>query len=87
MKDSRVVLRILEMILFITLFGSARSYAQVSCDTATLKGTILDPVGLPVPGADIAVSNSITSVTRTYKSSDIRTYQVLEVPPGTYNTC
>lgn len=84
MKGSRVVLRIFEVILSITLFGSARGYAQVSYNTATLKGTVFDPARLPVPGADITVSNSDTSVFKTAKSGETGNYQVIELPPGPY---
>jgi len=66
------------------LFGSALSYAQVSYDTATLKGIIYDPNGGVVPGATVTVTNPATGVTRTVKSGGEGTYQVPALPPGTY---
>ena len=72
------------MSALLTLSLSALAFSQVSYDTATLKGTILDPLGLAVQGAAIAVSNPATGVTRTAKSTDTGSYQFPALPPGTY---
>jgi len=72
------------LVTLIALLGAASSFAQVSYDTATLKGTIYDPKGGAVPGAAVTVTNPDTGVTRTVKSEDDGTYQVQTLPPGTY---
>jgi len=44
------------LVTLIALLGAASSFAQVSYDTATLKGTIYDPKGGAVPGAAVTVT-------------------------------
>jgi hypothetical protein len=71
-------------VVFSLLLASGISSAQVSYDSSTLNGTVLDPSGLVVPGAVIAVTNPATGITRTVKSSDEGIYKLAELPPGIY---
>ena len=68
----------------LALLGSSLFFAQISFDTATLKGTIFDPSGSVVPGAAVTVTNPDTGVSRTAKSGEEGDYQVPSLPPGTY---
>ncbi|HTA43920.1 MAG TPA: carboxypeptidase regulatory-like domain-containing protein [Bryobacteraceae bacterium] len=83
----RIALGSLAKLAFVTLWVLALAHAQVSYDTATLKGTIFDPSAsaLAVPNAAISITNPATGVTRSTKSTDTGTYQFPELPPGTYN--
>src|SRR5271169_515014 len=83
-SSTSLAFRFFTSALLMALFGSALSYAQVSYDTATLKGIIYDPNGGVVPGATVTVTNPATGVTRTVKSGGEGTYQVPALPPGTY---
>src|ERR1700722_3004343 len=68
----------------LVLLGINFLYAQISFDSAILKGTIFDPSGSVVPGAMVTVINPETSVTRTSKSGEEGDYQIPTLPPGTY---
>jgi hypothetical protein len=70
------------IIAMVVGFGMALSWAQTS--TTSLRGTIVDPKGAVVPGAEVAISNSATGFSRTIKTDGQGFYQFLEVPPATY---
>ncbi|HEY2380950.1 MAG TPA: TonB-dependent receptor [Terriglobia bacterium] len=72
------------MLSGIVLFVSVLSYAQVSYDSAVLKGSILDPNGAVVPGAAVTVTNTSTGLVRTALSEEAGYYQVPALAPGTY---
>jgi hypothetical protein len=63
------------------LFCVASALAQVS---ASLSGTILDPSGAGVPGAEITVTNAETGAVRTAVSENTGEYLVLLLPIGRY---
>src|SRR5580658_3813682 len=71
-------------ILILTFLASSSLYAQISFDSAILKGTIFDPSGSVVPGATVTVTNPDTGVTRTSRSGEEGDYQISALPPGTY---
>src|SRR5580700_6228621 len=52
--------------------------------SSSLHGTISDAKGAVVAGATVNLSNKATSFSRTVKTDDQGTYQLLEVPPSTY---
>src|SRR6185369_13490230 len=56
--------------------------AQVT--TATIVGTISDPSGSIVPGAQVTARNVDTGLTRTVASSDAGTYRIEFLPVGNY---
>jgi hypothetical protein len=52
--------------------------------TSSLHGTISDPKGLVVAGANVTLSNAATGFSRTTQTNGEGVYQFLEVPPATY---
>jgi hypothetical protein len=52
--------------------------------TSSLHGTISDPKGLVVSGANVTLSNAATGFSRTTQTNGEGIYQFLEVPPATY---
>lgn len=56
--------------------------AQVT--TATIVGTVTDPSGAVVPGAEVTARNVDTGLTRTVTSSDVGTYRLEFLPVGNY---
>jgi hypothetical protein len=59
------------------------SWSQTS--STSLRGTIVDPGGAVIPGAEVTITNSATAYSRTVKTDGQGTYQFLEVPPATYS--
>lgn len=66
--------------LFLTWTTSA--HAQVS--TAAIHGTVLDPTGAAVPGAQIVATQSETNFTSTAVSGSNGTYDLNTLPVGSY---
>src|SRR5882762_8837522 len=57
--------------------------AQVT--TATIVGTVSDPTGSTVPGAQVTARNVDTGLTRTATSGDTGTYRIEFLPVGKYD--
>lgn len=57
--------------------------AQVG-DTGQISGTVLDPSGDVVPGAEVTAANPAISFTRTVKASATGVYAFTDLQPGTY---
>src|SRR5256885_5147567 len=57
--------------------------AQVT--TATLVGTVTDPGGANVPGAQVTARNVDTGLSRTVTSSDGGSYRIEFLPVGKYS--
>src|SRR5579871_90924 len=51
----------------------------------TILGTVTDPSGAVVSGAKVVVRNTGTGLTRTVQTSSDGTYNVPELPIGTYS--
>ena len=52
--------------------------------TAQLSGTVKDPSGAAVAGATVTVADASKGLVRTATTDTQGTYQVLQLPPGTY---
>lgn len=52
---------------------------------AHIRGTVTDPSGAGVPGAEVKASNAQTHVTATVPSKDDGSFEFLSLPPGTYD--
>jgi protocatechuate 3,4-dioxygenase beta subunit len=64
-------------------FGSAApAFAQTH--RASLRGTVTDPNGAVVAGAEVRLVNTGTSETRTAESGEEGQYAISSLPPGTY---
>jgi hypothetical protein len=70
-------------VLFIS-FLSLGTFALAQSATTSVRGTISDAKGAVVAGATVTLENSATGYSRTVKTDDQGTYQMLEVPPSTY---
>src|SRR5215469_17238959 len=53
--------------------------------TTSLRGTITDPKGAVVAGANVTISDPATNVSRDTKTGDQGEYQFLELSPATYD--
>src|SRR6266542_735225 len=70
-------------VLAVMLAIPLTSVAQVT--TATIVGTISDPSGSAVPGAQVTARNVDTGLTRTVISGDVGTYRIEFLPVGKYD--
>lgn len=71
----------LGLLLAFLLFANV-GWPQTS--TTSLRGTISDPRGAVVPGADVTITNPATGLSRSTKTNEQGQYQFVEVPPATY---
>ncbi len=69
----------------ITFLCTFAIFAQSQSQTADLVGTVVDPNGAVVPGATITARNTATGISRNTTSGSDGAYQILGLPPGTYN--
>src|SRR6266516_4129183 len=63
------------------LMASSDVWAQA---TTSIRGTVSDPTGAVVPGANIMLENMGTAAVRNTITDNIGGYQFPQVPPGTY---
>src|SRR5689334_18828500 len=52
--------------------------------TAAIVGTVTDPSGAPITGADVTVTDTERGVVRPAKTNEAGAYNVTRLPPGTY---
>jgi hypothetical protein len=72
------------MLTLVVLLTALPSIGQVSYDTATLQGTVLDAQGRAVPGATVAINNAATGLAKSQQSGEDGSYAFPLLPPGTY---
>ena len=58
--------------------------AWAQAGTTSVRGTITDPAGALVAGADLTLSNAATGFSRATKTGPSGEYQFVQVPPATY---
>jgi hypothetical protein len=66
------------------VFGASSCVAQ-AVNTGTVVGTVNDPSGAVVAGANLTLADSSTNTTRTTTTNDTGRYVFTNVPPGTYD--
>src|SRR4026207_2440045 len=71
--------------LFVIVFITAAALPQAQMSTGDVKGTVTDPSGAVVPGANITVTNVETGVSRNATTQAIGEYRILILPPGIYS--
>ncbi|MBM3728742.1 MAG: TonB-dependent receptor [Acidobacteria bacterium] len=62
---------------------AASAYAQVI--SSSIVGTVLDPTGAAVPGAQVTVSNQATGISRTAPSDPQGAFVLPQLSPGMYS--
>ncbi len=68
------------MVLAALLSGAA--FAQNR--TASVRGTVRDPSGAPIPGAKVTIANTETGIKRLVQTNSTGDYTVTLLEPGTY---
>jgi hypothetical protein len=76
--------------LMIFLVGSVFLVSGIVCaqslgNAGTVKGTVLDPTGAVVAGAQIRVTNPVTGYSQTANSGSDGTFQLSNLPPNPYH--
>ena len=74
--------RALAFSLMLFALSAGAAYAQY---TGTIQGSVTDPAGALVVGAEIAVVNTATGETRNAITNAEGAYVVTALPPGTYD--
>jgi len=80
-KKSAMSLAVFLSLVFY-LFTSSPASAQVT--GATLSGTVTDPSGSVIAGAEVAIKNLGTGIVRTLKTDSAGLYSAPNLIPGTY---
>lgn len=65
-------------------FAVISSFGQAATSTADLSGTVADPNGAVVAGANVTARNSATGFSRNVSSGSDGTYTFIGLPPGDY---
>src|SRR5580692_303469 len=69
----------------VLIVGSAMTpSAMAQVNTSTLIGRVTDPQGLPVRGAKITVTNSVTGAERSIEADEDGRYNLVGLAPGQY---
>jgi len=71
-------------ILILLVFGASLSLGQ-AVNTGTVVGTVNDPSGAVIAGANLTLADKTTNTTRTTTTNDTGRYVFTNVPPGTYD--
>ncbi len=75
--------KIVVTVLFAAASASIAS-AQSQANAADLTGTVVDPNGAVVAGANVTARNKGTGIERSTTSNDEGTYRLIALPPGEY---
>src|SRR2546421_4926822 len=76
--------RFMLLCAFALTLGAGAAIAQADSTTANLSGFVRDPAGAVVPGATVTARNAEKNVVRAATSNDEGFYQLVRLPPGTY---
>jgi hypothetical protein len=78
----RTAVSCLAAVLMLSSLGAIPGHAQVT--GATLSGTITDPSGARIPGAQISVTNAATAITQEFRADSAGYYAAPNLAPGAY---
>lgn len=81
---SGVVGRIVLCSLFLFILWSPAVYGQVA-GTGGISGTIADPTGAVIPGAQVALTSASTGVVQTATANAAGQFAFISLNPGTYS--
>src|SRR5690349_17668962 len=73
---------VLALILAILVAVAGTAWGQTS--TGTIRGTILDPSGAAVPGAEVKATHLSTNVVTAVRATDAGVYVIPGLIPGDY---
>ena len=74
--------RYIFLALVSALLVTGTAWAQGS---GSIVGTVADPTGAVIPGAEVVATNNATGATRTVNSGADGTFAFRQLPPGNYN--
>src|SRR5689334_8694925 len=60
-------------------------FSQSLGNVGTIMGTIVDPSGAAVAGADVSLHNLVSGYTQAAKSGSDGTFKLTNVPPNSYH--
>jgi hypothetical protein len=69
---------------FLALILCAATISSAQTFRGGIQGTVTDPNGAVIPGADVTITNPDTGLTRTTQTDNDGSYIVSELPIGTY---
>src|SRR5438045_5572862 len=74
-------------LLFLFLIGAICGicFGQTQITTGVIQGTVLDPSGAVIPGADVVASNLDTGAQATQQTDTDGRFVLLSLPPGRYS--
>jgi Carboxypeptidase regulatory-like domain/TonB dependent receptor len=75
----------LAILFFCLAFGAGHALGQSQASTGQISGAVSDTAGALVQNATVRVVNTQTGLERTVTTSGEGLYQVVLLPPGTYN--
>lgn len=82
-------MRVRILVYFMLMAGAAvmaaTSPAKAQVNTVNVSGTVTDPQGLAVKGAQLTLKNLATGAERTAVSGDDGRYEIIGMPPGKYS--
>lgn len=71
--------------LLVLLAIASVASAQTQITTGTIQGSVTDANGAAVPGADVAIKNLDTNLSRNFTTDEGGRFVVLALPPGRYS--
>src|SRR5450756_1963077 len=80
-----LVFSLLQVIAVVLLLLGGPETATAQDTTATILGTITDPAGATVAGANVTVTNTQTNVAVSVQTTDSGAYTVPNLNPGSYS--
>lgn len=82
-KASRLAVALFAVFVTLALLPSPKAFAQNVY--GTIRGTVTDPSGAVVPGANVEIRNEATGVVTKLQTDSQGTFVFPEVQPGTYD--
>ena len=76
--------RTLRMLLFTLVLGLLASQSAFADVYATIRGTVTDPSGAVIAGAQVTATNTLTGISKTVTSQANGSYEFLQLPTGPY---
>src|SRR5690242_21360293 len=67
------------------ILAALPSSAQSLGNAGTIEGTVVDPSGAVVVGADVTLHNRVTGYTQSVKSASDGSFKLLNIPPNPYH--